>query len=92
MLSPAQTESFRPALFKGEANDRDLAYVIEEHADEKLTILLPWAPTAFADSLKIVAPERIELLNASLGDMARALSHFGIGTADAIEQGLLRKQ
>lgn len=51
MLSPAQTESFRPALFKGEADDRVPAYVIEEHADGKLTILLPWAPTAFAGSL-----------------------------------------
>ena len=44
-----------------------------------MTVLVPWAPASFAGSVKIVRSERVELLQASLGDTSMVLSHWGVG-------------
>ena len=47
----AETEesgAFRPALLAAGAGQRDLTYVIEDHGDGQMTVMLPWAPTPLA--------------------------------------------
>jgi uncharacterized membrane protein len=77
-------EAFRPALLSSSDGERELAYVIEDHGDGQLTLLLPWSPTAFAGSVKIVPQDRIELLDTNLGEFTKVLSHWGVGVKDLL--------
>ena len=56
------------------------------HGEDHLTVLIPWAPTAFAGSVKIVDRKRVELLDATIGDVSKVLSQWGVGAG-----GLLGK-
>lgn len=76
--------AFRAAVMTSSDGGRELVYVIEDHADGQMTVLLPWAPSAFAGSVKIVDRKCIEILDANLGDVSRVLSHWGIGTRDLL--------
>jgi uncharacterized membrane protein len=80
-------EAFRPALLSSPDGERELAYVIEDHGDGQLTLLLPWSPTAFAGSVKIVNRDRIELLDTNLGEFTKVLSHWGVGVRDLLGKG-----
>jgi len=71
--------AFKAAVLTSSDGDREVVYVIEDHGDEDLTVLVPWAPAAFAGSVKIVDRERIQFLEANLGDVSRALGHWGVG-------------
>jgi uncharacterized membrane protein len=59
--------AFRAAVLVSADGERELAYVIEDNGEDHLTVLLPWAPTAFAGSVKIVDRKHVELLDANLG-------------------------
>ena len=81
-----QEGAFRPALLISPGGERELAYVIEDHGDGQVTVLLPWSPTAFAGSVKIVDQGRIELLDVNLGDFTKVLSHWGVGVRDLLDE------
>jgi uncharacterized membrane protein len=49
-----------------------------------MTVLVPWAPASFAGSVKIVGSDRIEMLEASLGDASRVLGHWGFGAKESL--------
>ena len=79
-------ESFRPALMSNSETEREIVYVVEDHGNGQAAVLVPWAPASFAGSVKIVSRERIELLDASLGDVSRVLSHWGVGSGKILEK------
>ena len=79
-------EAFKPAMLVSEDGTREPAYLVEDHGDGNLTVLLPWAPTPFAGSLKVVPREMIELLDTNLADFTRVLSHLGVGLRDLLNQ------
>ena len=78
--------AFRPALLGSSEGVREVIYVVEDHGDGQLTILVPWAPTAFSGFVKIVGKDRVEMLDTNLGEASRVLSQWGVGVRD-----LLRK-
>jgi uncharacterized membrane protein len=78
--------AFKPAVLDSADGEREIVYVIEDHGDGQLTVLVPWAPASFAGSVKIMSSGRIEMLDASLGDVSRALGHWGIGVHDLIKK------
>ena len=78
--------AFRPALLTTRDGERAPAYVVEEHGDGQMTVLVPWSPTAFAGSLKIVDRDRIEMLDTNLGDFSRVLSQWGFGLREVLEK------
>ena len=78
--------AFRAAVMTSSNGERQLAYVIEDRDDEQITVLVPWAPTAFAGSVMIVSRDRIEMLDANLGDVSRVLSHWGVGVRDLLDR------
>ena len=83
----AETEesgAFRPALLATGEGQRDLAYVIEDHGDGQMTVMLPWAPTPLAGSVRIVDRAHVEFMDASFGDLTRVLSEWGIGTSELL--------
>ena len=84
--------SFQSAFLISENGDRDPVYVVEEHADGHMTVLVSWSPTAFAGSVKIVKRERVEMLDVSLGDFSKALSYWGVGMSDCMDKRGTRKE
>ena len=76
--------AFRAAVLTSSDGEREIVYVIEDHGDEDLTVLVPWAPAAFAGSVKIVDRDRINFLEANLGDVSRALGHWGVGVRELL--------
>jgi len=42
----------KAALLISADGEREFIYVIEDHGEDHLTVLLPWAPTAFAGFIK----------------------------------------
>ena len=61
--------------------------MVEDHGDGQLTVLVPWAPTAFSGFVKIVGKDRVEFLDANLGEASKVLSHWGVGTHDLLGKG-----
>jgi len=71
--------AFRPAMLRCSEDVREVVYVVEDHGDGQLTILVPWAPTAFSGFVKVVGKDRVEMLDSNLGEASRVLSHWGVG-------------
>jgi len=76
--------AFKAAVLTSSDGDREVVYVIEDHGDGDLTVLVPWAPAAFAGSVKIVDRDRVKFLEANLGDVSRALGHWGVGVRELL--------
>jgi uncharacterized membrane protein len=74
-------ETFIPALLEIEPGIQEIVYLVEEAADGLAVVMVPHAPTAFSGPVKIVDRERLTLLDTNIGDLSRALSHWGVGTA-----------
>ena len=85
-------ESFRPALLWNSDTEQEIVYLIEDHENGQATVLVPWAPASFAGSVRIVSGERIELLDATLGDVSRVLSHWGVGSREILAGQTSHKQ
>ena len=79
-----QESSFKPAMLKSGEGNREFAYIVEDHGDGNLTVMLPWAPTPFAGSVKIVPKDRVEPLAISMMQLTEALGHWGIGAKDLL--------
>jgi len=82
-----EAAAFKPGLLVSAEGWRDIVYVIEDHGDGHLTVLVPWAPTAFSGSVKVVGRDRVEMLDANLGDVSKVLSLWGVGTRDLLGKG-----
>lgn len=86
-FSDSQQESaFKPALLKSADGEKELVYIVEDHGDGNLTVMLPWTPTPFAGVIKIVLKERVEPLDASMKKVTEALSQWGIGTKNLLTE------
>ena len=84
LIGAKEDAAFRPAILTSSDDEKEIIYVIEELGDGQTTVLIPWAPASFAGSVKIVSSERIELLDASLGDTSRVLGHWGMGARELL--------
>jgi uncharacterized membrane protein len=78
--------AFKTAVLNHPAGEREIVYIIEDHGNGYLTVLLPWAPTAFSGSVKVVNQNRLKILDANLGDVSRVLSHWGVGVRDLLDK------
>ena len=84
LIGAKEDAAFRPAVLNSSDDEQEIIYVIEEHPDGRATVLVPWAPASFAGSVKIISRERIEMLDASLGDTSRVLRHWGMGARELL--------
>jgi uncharacterized membrane protein len=78
--------AFKTAVLNSNGGEREIVYIIEDHGNGQLTVLLPWAPMAFTGSVKVVNQDRLEILDANLGDVSRVLSHWGVGVRDLLDK------
>ena len=75
---PAATH--RPGVLRSSEGDRELVVVVEDAGGDDLTVLVPWAPSGLSGNVKVVARERVTLVDATLGDVTAVLGHWGTGT------------
>lgn len=80
-----ETDVFKPALLRSEDGSREIVYLIEDHGNGQVTVMLPWALTPMAGTIKIVDRNRIEPLKASLADVTKVLGHWGVGSRELLE-------
>lgn len=74
-------ETFMPAMLEIDSGIQEIVYLVEENEDGLAAVLVPHAPTGFSGPVKIVDRKRLTLLETNIGDLSRALSHWGVGTA-----------
>jgi uncharacterized membrane protein len=86
LVGAKEDTAFRAAVLDSADGEREIVYVTEDHGDGQVTVLVPWAPASFAGPVKIVGRDRIEMLDASLGDVSRALSQWGVGTRQLLQR------
>ncbi len=82
-----EATAFKPAFLISAEGWKEIAYVIEDHGDGQLTVLVPWAPTAFSGSVRVVDRDRVEMLDASLGDVSKVLGLWGMGMRELLGKG-----
>ena len=85
-LQLESAESFRPALFENGDGDLEPVYVIEDRGRPRVVVLIPWAPTAFAGSVKLVRRDRIHPLDVSLDEFSLSLTHLGTGMSELLPE------
>ena len=86
LVGAKEDTAFRPAVLNSPDGQREIIYVIEDHGDGNLTVLVPWAPASFSGQVKIMASDRIEMLDATLDEVSRALSFWGVGTRHLLDR------
>ena len=93
-LNLESEESFKPAFIENDSGDLDPAYVIEDRGRPRVVVLIPWAPTAFAGSVKLVNRERVHYLDVTLDEFSLSLTHLGTGMSELLpaENEILRKE
>lgn len=87
-------KSFKPAFIENDSGDMDPAYVIEDRGRPRVVVLIPWAPTAFAGSVKLVKRECIHYLDVTLDEFSLSLTHLGTGMSELLpaENEILPKE
>jgi len=76
--------NFHPAVVDTEEHELSLAFLIEDHGDGKATVMFPLAPTPMVGTLRIVHRHQVRLLDVSLGDFTRVISHWGVGMRELL--------
>jgi uncharacterized membrane protein len=86
--------SFKPAFLENSTGDLEPAYVIEDRGRPRVVVLVPWAPTAFAGSVKLVSRERVHYLDVTLDEFSLSLTHLGTGMSELLPEnhGVPRKE
>lgn len=85
MLDMEDESAFQPALLDSGGGTKDPIYVVEDRGHGPVVVMLPWTPTPFAGSIKVVERERVELLPVTLDQFSLALTHFGLGISEVLE-------
>ncbi len=86
LIEIGEGSAFKPAILVSADGQREFSYLIEDHGDGNATIMLPWAPTPLSGSVKIVPMQQVQVLDTSLGDLTRVLSHWGVGAHELIRR------
>jgi uncharacterized membrane protein len=84
----ARSSSFRPALVVADDGSATPCYVVEDCPDDSAAVLLPWSPTSFAGSVKIVPRRSLRLVGCSLQEFSRALGLMGVGIGSCLGKEL----
>lgn len=82
--------SLRPALLTLNPDWREMAYVVEDHGNGLMTVLVPSAPAPLSGSLKLVSAEKVEVLGVPFLDFVRVVSEWGVGLQDLLRESRTR--
>ena len=87
LVGGKDAQAFKPAFLVSSDEVREIAYVVEDFGEGPLTVLVPWSPTAFAGSVKVVARERIEMVDTKLINVTGVLNLWGVGAQEMLGKG-----
>jgi uncharacterized membrane protein len=76
--------AFVPGLLNSGNGKQDLVFVIEDHGNGKLTVMLPQAPAAFAGRIKIVDSDQVELVDSNIGEYSKIIGQWGVGLPEVL--------
>ena len=82
-----QKQSFAPVLFKSADAGLDPCFAIEDHGDGRVTVLMPFAPAAFAGTVRIVNKSDLEYLDCSFDELSRSIVNFGTDLHEYVAKG-----
>ena len=85
-LNLENSQSFKPAFIEADTGDLEPAYVIEDRGRPRVVVLIPWAPTAFAGSVKLVNRESVHCLDVTLDEFSLSLTHLGVGMSELLPE------
>jgi uncharacterized membrane protein len=60
------------------------AFVVDRHADGRLTVFVPAVPTPATGTLYIMQPAKVHLIDVSLQKALSVISHWGAGSQELL--------
>ena len=72
---------FAPAVAMLTEDIHALAYIVEEHDDEFVTVLLPSAPMGMTGQIRFLKKENVRKIDASFTDVLDSMTFWGKGSA-----------
>ena len=85
-FAEVESRPMRPALALIE-DGQCPALVMDEFADGRLVVFVPGAPAPMSGALYIFTPDRVTYLDVPLLTFMKAVSSWGLGLRDLVEQG-----
>jgi len=80
-VGQAENDSFAPALVR--LDDGFVpAFVVDRHADGRMTVFIPAVPTPATGTLYVVDPDRVHLIDVPLHKALGVISHWGAGSQE----------
>jgi uncharacterized membrane protein len=78
-----EEKSLQPALV--ELKDALVpAFIVEKHADGRITVFVPSSPTPIAGAIYILPPERVHPVNVSFGKVMLCVAKWGSGSGELL--------
>ncbi|MEH6588952.1 MAG: hypothetical protein V7746_01780 [Halioglobus sp.] len=84
LLGAGDSEGFKPAFIIGSSGELEPAYIIEDTGRPRLTVLIPWTPTSFAGSIKLVPRDQVHAVDLTFDAFSLCIGHYGMGLSDLI--------
>lgn len=78
-----ENHGFKPALVEIE-DALAPCFIVEEHADDLLTVFVPSAPTPAAGTIMIIAAARVHPVGVPVSTMFRCVTKWGTGTSELL--------
>lgn len=83
-LNTDESTSFKPALIHKDSGEMEPAYIIEDHGNPQIVMLVPWSPTAFSGAIKLIPRKQVQELPITLDEFSRSLSNYGLGLSEVL--------
>jgi uncharacterized membrane protein len=85
LIGGAESSGFKGGLLDNGDGTQELVYIIEEAPNDRLVVLVPFAPASFTGSCKIVEKSKLRELEVSAGEVSKVIAHWGVGTTEALD-------
>lgn len=82
-VGQAENDSFAPALVDLE-DSLVPAFVVDRHADGRLTVFVPSVPTPATGTLYIMDPSKVHMIDVSFHKAISVISHWGAGSHELV--------
>jgi len=73
---------FAPAFIHLAPGYHEIGFIVERHSTGYFTVFIPLAPTPAVGTIRVVAAELVQPIDAPMGVVANSLLQWGIGSAD----------
>ncbi|MCX2980224.1 hypothetical protein EYC98_05000 [Halieaceae bacterium IMCC14734] len=77
---------FKGGLWQHDDGSCDIVYIIETLSDDRVVILVPFAPASFTGSVKVVAAAFVQELDASAGEVSKVIANWGVGATEMLAE------